>query len=532
MHKVDMNSKKYIVGIDIGSSNVTMAVGLINSDDKISVIGVDVQSLDEGVVKCGEILFHEHVGKAIARSKKALEEELKLIINSAYVGISGKSVYSVIYEDYIDVTSTTGLVGEHDLLELKKRIDMVISDHGDVIVSRIPIRYRINDTQEVKSPLGAVARKLSASYLFAMASRQQVDLVKFAMHTAGIRMEGIRINSTIMPKLLLNSSEMEMGVAIVDIGSDITDIAIVSDNKLRYFSSLPIGASSINNDMRNFIPAQKKDIERLKRCYGSAVASMVPENATVSVKVQVNKKKTVLQRNFAEIAEERLKDIAGFVAREIKAANYSTKIPCGVVLTGGAAYLNNIDDLFARELDMDVRLGTTLNGFDDESEGKVAPLPQAVALGLLLHGAENKPCEVFAIPNGGVAGMNGIQTPPTPPVVPPVTPPVPPITPPVPPVTPPIETPTSEPTQTTEVEQPTDNTAQPGNEEVEEPTTTVEPVDEGTDKGTEEVTEIKTTDDGEKSNGGGDKPTEGKKRSWWEKLKQGLSDVFEQDEII
>lgn len=525
MHKVDMNSKKYIVGIDIGSSNVTMAVGLINSDDKISVIGVDVQSLDEGVVKCGEILFHEHVGKAIARSKKALEEELKLIINSAYVGISGKSVYSVIYEDYIDVTSTTGLVGEHDLLELKKRIDMVISDHGDVIVSRIPIRYRINDTQEVKSPLGAVARKLSASYLFAMASRQQVDLVKFAMHTAGIRMEGIRINSTIMPKLLLNSSEMEMGVAIVDIGSDITDIAIVSDNKLRYFSSLPIGASSINNDMRNFIPAQKKDIERLKRCYGSAVASMVPENATVSVKVQVNKKKTVLQRNFAEIAEERLKDIAGFVAREIKAANYSTKIPCGVVLTGGAAYLNNIDDLFARELDMDVRLGTTLNGFDDESEGKVAPLPQAVALGLLLHGAENKPCEVFAVPNGGVAGMNGIQTPPTPPVVPPVTTPVP-------PVTPPVETPKSESTQTTEVEQPTGNTAKPENEEVKETTPTVESVDEGADKETEGVIEIETTSGGEKSNGGGDKPINIKEPSWWRKLVQDIKDVFEPDDYL
>jgi cell division protein FtsA len=113
----------------------------------------------------------------------------------------------------------------------------------------------------------------------------------------------------------------------------------------------------------------------------------------VPVKTAGHAKKQILQRNVAEIAEERLKDIAGFVMRELKAAKFSTKLPCGIVLTGGSAYLSNIDQLFARELKMEVRFGLMLNGVDDESQQSVRFFPQSAVVGLLLYGAKHNACE-------------------------------------------------------------------------------------------------------------------------------------------
>jgi cell division ATPase FtsA len=98
----------------------------------------------------------------------------------------------------------------------------------------------------------------------------------------------------------------------------------------------------------------------------------------------------------AVITEERLKDIISFVAREVKGAQYSNKIHCGVVLTGGSAYLNDIDELFARELNMEVRLGGTFSGIDDDSQEKVS-FPEAAVVGLLNYGAKHKPCNVVAL---------------------------------------------------------------------------------------------------------------------------------------
>ena len=191
---------------------------------------------------------------------------------------------------------------------------------------------------------------------------------------------------------------------------------IVKEGKLWYFSSLPIGASAINNDLHDFLKVSKKDIDQLKKRYGSATADGVPDNTTVPVKMAGHTKKQILQRNIAEIAEERLKDIAGFVVRELKAAKFSTKLPCGIVLTGGSAYLSNIDQLFARELQMEVRFGRMLNGVDDESQQMISAFPQSVVVGLLLYGAKHNACEtspeiVLPISTNGVAPTPISETP-------------------------------------------------------------------------------------------------------------------------
>lgn len=410
-----MDNREYIIGIDIGSSSVVMAAGVRNEGGDISILGVEVQEVED-CVKDGDITNYIELGNAIVKAKTALESELGRRLNSAYIGISGRSAYCVRYEDYVEISDKTGCVTENELRELNARIEMVVPGGGDEIVERIPLRYTIDDRQEVKNPLGAFGRKLSATYLFVLVGKHQIDRVNRALYRADIKVCGLCVNPTLLPQLLLSRDEAEEGVAIVDIGSDLTDVSIVKEGKLWYFSSLPIGASAINNDLHDFLKVSKKDIDQLKKRYGSATADGVPNNTTVPVKTAGHAKKQILQRNIAEIAEERLKDIAGFVMRELKAAKFSTKLPCGVVLTGGSAYLSNIDQLFARELQMEVRFGRMLNGVDDESQQSVSAFPQSVVVGLLLYGAKHNACEtspetIRPVPTSGLTETPISETP-------------------------------------------------------------------------------------------------------------------------
>ena len=384
---------KYIIGIDIGSSNVVMAVGEKKENGEISVLGVEVQPIEDGV-KDGDVANYLALGDAIAKAKNALESDLNLRLNSAYVGISGRSVYCVRYEDYVDINRKTGCVTEVDMRELEARIDMVVPAGADQIIQRIPLRYSVDDRKDVQNPLGSFGRKLWGTYLLVIVGRHQVSKVEQALHRAEISNCGLCVNPTLLPDLLLTPDEQEEGVVLVDLGGDLTDISVVCENKLWYFSSLPIGASSINNDLYDFLRIQKKDINPIKHKYGAAIAEYVPDNISIPVKTAGHAKKQILQRNIAEITEERLKDIAQFVLRELKGAKFMNKVPCGVVLTGGSAYLSNIEQLFARELNMEVRLGKMLNGVDDDSQQMLAAYPQAVAISLLLYGAKHKACNV------------------------------------------------------------------------------------------------------------------------------------------
>lgn len=406
-----MNNKEYVIGIDIGSSSVVMAAGVRNDqNEEFSVLGVEVQEVED-CVKDGDITNYIELGNAITKAKTALESELGRKINSAYIGISGRSVYCVRYEDYVEISDKTGCVTEVELRELNARIEMVVPGGGDDIIERIPLRYTIDDHQHVKNPLGAFGRKLSATYLFVLAGKHQIDRVNRALHRADIKVCGLCVNPTLLPELLLSNDEKEEGVAIVDIGSDLTDVSIVKEGKLWYFSSLPIGASAINNDLHEFLKISRKDIDQLKKRYGSALAEGVPDNTTVPVKTAGHAKKQILQRNIAEIAEERMKDIAGFVMRELKSAKFSTKLPCGVVLTGGSAYLSGIEDLFARELQMEVRLGRMLNGLDDESQQSISAFPQSAVVGLLLYGAKHNACETSPEMLRPIPANNPVTTP-------------------------------------------------------------------------------------------------------------------------
>ena len=275
-------------------------------------------------------------------------------------------------------------------------IERLFAD-AEEIMDLFPMVYKGDAGVEMKNPVGSYSKQLSSTYNFILCERDAINRFSRVFREAGINVKGkIYASAAVVAESVVTTEEKEEGVAIVDIGSGVTDVAVYYGNVLTYVATIPIGGSAINNDIRHFngyIPAQT--IENLKKRYGSALAAGVPDNTTVPVKTAGHAKKQILQRNIAEIAEERIKDIAGFVMRELKAAKFSTKLPCGVVLTGGSAYLSGIEELFARELDMEVRLGRMLNGLDDESQQRVSAFPQSAVMGLLLYGAKHNACETM-----------------------------------------------------------------------------------------------------------------------------------------
>ena len=194
-----MDNREYIIGIDIGSSSVVIAAGVRDDQSgEISILGVEVQEVED-CVKDGDITNYIELGNAIGKAKTALEGEIGRKINSAYIGLSGRSVYCVRYEDYVEISDKTGCVTDNELRELNARIEMVVPGGGDDIIERIPLRYTIDEHQHVKNPLGAVGRKLSATYLFVLVGKHQIDRVNRALHRAEIKACGLCVNPTLLP---------------------------------------------------------------------------------------------------------------------------------------------------------------------------------------------------------------------------------------------------------------------------------------------------------------------------------------------
>lgn len=391
-----MERKNYTVAVDLGSSNVVVAVGEKAAEGQMEVASI-VSKPVEGV-NAGKIENIELVSRAIREAMSEAEEQLGIRITEAYAGISGDFVRCARHTDHVFVYDPQNGVNQKDVDALFDRMRNVQAPDDETIMERVPQNYVVDDNQEVKNPVGSFGKKLSSTFNFILCLRTPMQRLDMALKRLGIKMLGVTSNAIATAEAVLLPDEKEEGVAVVDIGGGVTDVAVYYRNVVRYIATIPMGAMAINRDIRT-MSVPEKHVESLKQKYGSAVADLAPEDKLIRVNGRTAREaKDILLRHLATVIEARATDIAEFVLQEIRDSGYAGKLAYGIVLTGGSAKLKDVDELFRRVTGMDVRIASAETGVAEESREKVVDPAYATAVGILIKGAEQGACAVIERP--------------------------------------------------------------------------------------------------------------------------------------
>lgn len=387
-----MEKKSYIVAIDLGTSNVVVAVGEKHPDQPLDVAYV-ISKPSEGV-NAGKIENIELVSKAVKEAITEAETKLSIHITEAYAGISGEFVRCARHTDHVFVGDYQNGVSRHDVDALFDRMRNVQAPDNEMILERIPQNYVVDDNQEVENPVGSFGRKLSSTFNFILCQKTPMQRLDMALKRLGIRLLAVYPNALVAPEAVALPDEKEEGVAVVEIGGGTTDVTVYYRNVVRYIATIPMGAMAINRDIRT-MGVPEKHIESLKQKYGWAVAELAPEDKLIRVNGRTAREaKDILLRNLATVIEARTTDIAEFVLQEIKDSGFSQRLVCGIILTGGSAQLQGIDALFKRVTGMDVRISAPEMGFSEQTREQLDNPAYATVAGILLRGSEQGICTV------------------------------------------------------------------------------------------------------------------------------------------
>ena len=385
-----MERKNYTVAVDLGSSSVRVAVGEKTAEGLMDIACV-VSKPVEGV-RAGKIENIELVSQAVREAFEEVEKQLGIHITEAYAGISGDFVRCARHTDHVFVYDPQNGVNRKDVDALFDRMRNVQAPDDETIMERIPQNYVVDDDREVRNPVGSFGKKLSSTFNFILCLRTPMQRLEMALKRLGIRTLGIIPDALAAPEAVLLPDEKEEGVAVVDVGAGVTDVAVYYRNVVRYVASIPMGASAINRDIRT-MGVPEKHVESLKRKYGSAVAELASDEKLIRVNGRTAREaKDILLRNLATVIEARATDIAEFVLQEIRDSGYADKLAYGIVLTGGSAALKDLDELFRRVTKMDVRVALPETGITEASKERVADPACATVVGLLLRGAAQGGC--------------------------------------------------------------------------------------------------------------------------------------------
>ena len=118
---------------------------------------------------------------------------------------------------------------------------------------------------------------------------------------------------------MLDSQELEAGVALVDIGGGTTDVAIFKDGIIRHTAVIPFGGNIITQDIKEGCSILENQAELLKVKFGSALASQNKDNEIVSIPgLRGREPKEISLKNLANIIQARVEEIIELVHHEIK----------------------------------------------------------------------------------------------------------------------------------------------------------------------------------------------------------------------
>ena len=380
-----MPKNGHIVGIDIGTKKVTVLIGALSEERKIEVIGIgtaDSQGLRKGVV-----VNLDATSEAIRKAQEEAELMAGVKINAAFIGISGAHIKSFNSRGVVAVSGKNRVISQDDIRRAIEQSKAVSIPPDREILHVIPQEYVVDEQDGIKDPLGMNGIKLEVNVHIVTGAIMLVQNLRTCVERAGIQIERIVLNQIATSLAVLTHDERELGVGLIDVGAGTTEVAIFERGSLWYTSIIPLGGDNFTNDIAVGVRTAIPDAEKIKKKFGCVVAPAGEEQETVEVPSISGRRPRVLSRQLlAEIIQPRAEEIFRLVDTDIKRMGYEKSLNSGLVLTGGTALLEGLEEVAEEIFDLPVRRGepSGLGGLMD----RVRTPDYSTAVGLLHYGRE------------------------------------------------------------------------------------------------------------------------------------------------
>ena len=304
-------------------------------------------------------------------------------VNAATISVNGSHIVSTKADGMIAVGMADHEVVEEDVLRLED-----VATTGKVPANReilevVPFSYTLDGQGGIKDPVGMTGTRLEINANVVSAMAPYVANLQKAVELATVTPHATIPSVMAAAKAVLNESQIENGVAVIDLGGATTSVAVFEEGDLQYVGVVPKGGVNITNDLAIGLKTDPEVAEKVKLQHAAAIARGEPHK--VSIK---HEKETLFfdQADVDEIVEARLEEIFELVNKELKKAGRAGQLPSGAVLTGGTANLKGMAEYAKSQLGVAVRIGKP-HGFGGVADEIDKP-HFAAAVGLMLVDAD------------------------------------------------------------------------------------------------------------------------------------------------
>jgi len=384
-----------IVGLDVGTSKTAAAVGALTDAGSIDLIGFGL-SPNAGVRK-GQVVDLEECTSSISGALEEAERTSGVPVTEAVINVSGPTISILESKGVVAVARADGDITPADIERAIDAARAVAVPRNQEVLHVISREFIVDGQGGIKDPTGMNGVRLEATVLVVTAQPTVMKTLARVVSQAGIEPSGFIFSPLAAARTLLTKKQKELGVALIDFGAGLTELAVYEEGELTHAAVIPVGSMHVTNDIAIGLRTNWDVAEKVKIKHAQASPQGVRETDTVHLdELDPNEDKKVTRKYVAEIVEARLNELFSVVRKELKSIGKDGMLPGGVVLTGGGAQLEGLPEYLKDFLHLPVVIGQAI----PEVGGMVDKLdnPRYVtSVGLMLMNLEQRSAPKAAV---------------------------------------------------------------------------------------------------------------------------------------
>ncbi len=341
-----MNERVIKVVFDIGNKRIKGLVGAHSPQcDRMEVLSY--AETESSGIKRSSVYDVESLSNSIKTVLDELRDDTGLEINSVSISVGGHNIKSSTVFNQIEFEEKT--ITKEDLERFfKQAAEKVFEDEGHNkyrILYKETYNMKVNNGNIIKDPIGKQGKSLQANVHIVYIDEAEVEQYVEAINMLGVEVSGIYLKPYMANMGTLNGKNTQLGVVLVDIGYESTDVILIKNSKAIYVKSIPVGEYHFISDLHHMLNTSmelaKGIFEEYKKNYvygthGTDSKKIRYENLSASVET-INK-----------IIKMRTQDISNFVNESINDSGF-TGILNELVFTGGGVYVPGIVEIISKD---------------------------------------------------------------------------------------------------------------------------------------------------------------------------------------
>ena len=330
-----------VLAIDIGSTKICAIIAEIDDNDSIAITGAGIskaQGLKKGSITNIE-LASKSIKTAVSDAKRVSGSDVK----TAIVSISGAYTKSLNSNGIVNIQNKEISFKEIERVMQTSLYNANIPNEYDVLHA-LPFNFKVDDQDFIEDPLGMNASRLEVETHIVTTQKSNLNNLKKAVRGAGIEVENIVLTGYASSIATLNLDEKELGVAVIDMGGNTSNITIHSGNSIRYNDFLGVGSNHVTSDLSMALHTPLNIADSVKLSYGSL---LTPSNELIELPIIGDESTTheVSLEVVHNVIFARVEETLMILAQFIENSGLKDQLGAGIVLTGGFSKMEGIRDL-------------------------------------------------------------------------------------------------------------------------------------------------------------------------------------------